>query len=306
MTGQRLLLTGAKGFVGTQVLQHLPRDLEVHAVSRSAVVTGNTDVTWHRADLRDPAACRRLMADVCPDILVHCAWETEHGQFWEAASNADWLEAGRALFSEFVSAGGTRIVATGTCAEYVPSDGPLSETDDRGEPATRYGRAKLALLRHLETLPVSWAWVRIFNAYGAGEDARRFVPSVASALAEDRIAKCSSGRQVRDFIDVRDLGRAIAQLVQLDHEGPLNIGSGDPRPLAEIARALGRIAGKPNLIGLGALPDRPGEPPVLIPDTTRQATLSLMPQIPLEAGLADAWRYWFQQTDEDNQEAETT
>lgn len=296
MSGGRILLTGATGFVGAEVLARLTDGREVHAVSRVAR-TGPGGVVWHRADMTDGAACEALVREVRPDTLIHCAWETEHGVFWEADSNEAWRAAGARLFSVFAETGGRRIVATGTCAEYGPSDLPLSESDDTARPATAYGRAKLGLLRHLETLDVSWAWVRVFNAFGAREDGRRFVPSVARALAEGRVAKCSSGRQIRDFIDVRDLGRAVAMLAGHPFEGPVNIGSGAPRPLGDVARLLGEIAGRPDLIGLGQLPDRVGEPPVLVPDITRQAALGFVPAIALEHGLRDAWQAWSRETD---------
>ncbi len=295
MGSQRILLTGATGFIGTQVLRHLTSAGQVHCTSRH-LQEATTDVHWHEVDLKDSGACEAVIRKVRPDILVHCAWNTDHGEFWEAKDNVQWLEAGMALFTAFVECGGARIIGCGTCAEY-PGDTAQPASEDvaiaPSDPPTLYGRSKLALLHHLQSLDVSHAWARIFLAYGVGEDRRRLVPSICCALQTGREARCSSGRQVRDFMDVRDLGRAIALLAASEVEGPVNLGSGTPASIAEVATRLGELSDRTDLIRLGALPDRPGEPPVLIPDTRKQnGELGFSPAITLEQGLADAAAYW--------------
>lgn len=290
MAGQRLLLTGATGFVGRQLFPHLGSDYQVHCTSRSEL--RSDDATWHQIDLRDPDACRRLVAEIRPNLLIHTAWNTEHGLFWEAEDNSDWLEAGRALFSAFVEHGGERIIGCGSGAEYAgESSLPRRESEDvsSDEPATRYGRAKLALLQHLRTLPVGHAWARIFLAYGPGEDHRRLVPSIARSLLRGEPAACSSGRQLRDFMDVRELGRAIAMLASSRVTGSINLGQGEECSIADVVMLLGQLAGRPDLVKLGALPDRSGEPLRLVPDLTRQTEeLGFSPKIALRRGLTDA------------------
>jgi nucleoside-diphosphate-sugar epimerase len=294
MVATRVLLTGATGFVGGQVRAHLGHDIELHCTSRGAQVADGA--SWHVADLRDPAACQRLIAELRPAILVHAAWNTAHGQFWEAEDNADWLEAGKALFAAFAQHGGRRIVGCGSCAEYAgASSARRREDEDRAaaEPATLYGRSKLELLRFLRDLPVDHAWARIFLAYGPGEGKQRLVPSVARALLADEEVRCSSGRQIRDFMDVRDLGRAIALLAMSGLTGAINLGQGEDRTIGEVAILMGELSGRPDLIRLGALPDRAGEAPRLSPDLSRQHDeLGFTPAIGLRQGLADALDWW--------------
>lgn len=295
MNTGRILLTGASGFVGTQIREHLHSGAQLHCTTSTARA-GDDDAQWHFVDLRDRAASAALIRDVRPDMLIHCAWNTAHGEFWDAHDNEDWLEAGKALFSAFADSGGCRIVGFGTCAEY-SRDQPGPHREDEAiepyAPATRYGRAKLALLRHLEGLGISHGWARIFLAYGEGEDSRRLIPSVLRALLSNQPAKCSSGKQLRDLLDVRDIGAAIAKLAFSDVEGVINLGSGAPVSIGEVAKMLGEIVGRPDLVQLGALPDRPGEAPILIPDTRRQTDeLGFIPGIDLRTGLDDAARYW--------------
>lgn len=294
LTRPRLLLTGATGFIGRQVRPYLAETFDLHCTSRSE--QPSRYVTWHVADLRDVDQCRRLVADIRPDHLVHLAWNTEQDRFWEAEDNDDWLDAGRALCRAFAASGGRRMVVAGSCAEYAgDSSKPRREAEDAiGEqPVTRYGRAKLELLRSLKTLHVEFAWARIFFPYGPGERGRRLVPSIARALLAGSPADCSSGRQIRDFIDVRELGRAIAMLVTSGVTGSINLGQGEYTRVADVARLLGELAGRSDLVRLGARADRPGEPELLVPDLSRQRMhLGFAPRIGLHEGLAAALDWW--------------
>ncbi len=294
MSKPRILITGARGFVGSRILACLDERYDVHAVTRTQADASGA--TWHQADLLDPATCAAIIRDVRPSHLIHSAWETAHGTFWEADSNLAWLDAGKALYSEFCSQGGQRIVGCGTCAEYAGSSAPLREEDDDPVPPSLYGRAKRDLLQALREMPVSFAWARIFYPYGPGEDAARFVPSICRSLLHGQLAKCSSGVQLRNFMDVRDLGAAIAKLADHRLEGPINIGHTASHRLGDVAMMLGQIAGRTDLIRLGALPDRAGEPAVLIPDLRRQTNeLRFAPKIAINDGMNDAYRWWTKQ-----------
>lgn len=257
---ERVLVTGGSGFVGRAVLGPLrARGFEVHAPTRA------------EADLLDTAATRALLRDLRPTRLLHCAWYVAHGKFWTAPENADWLAASDALAAAFAEAGGRRFVAIGTCAEYADQAGeddkPWPETR-RIAPATPYGRAKADLAARLAQRPGT-AWARLFHLFGPGEHPDRLVPSIVLALRQGREARCASGRPIRDVCSTAFAGRALAALVASDVTGPVNIASGEGRAIASVARLLAEAAGRPDLLRLGALPDRPNEVPCMVADVTR-------------------------------------
>ena len=143
---------------------------------------------------------------------------------------------------------------------------------------------------------ISFAWARLFFLYGAGEGEKRLVPSLARALAADLPAKCTSGGAVRDFLDVRDAAEALVALALSDVTGEVNIASGVATSIAQVAQSLGRLAAKPDLVQIGALEDRPNEPPCIVADVKRlREEVGFQPERSLEEGLEDALAYWGQE-----------
>ncbi|MFN9095526.1 MAG: hypothetical protein ACK5WN_14640, partial [Alphaproteobacteria bacterium] len=112
-------------------------------------------------------------------------------------------------------------------------------------------------------------WARLFHLFGEGENPARLVPSIMIALRAGREAQCSSGRPVRDFISTQIAAAAISALATSDVTGPVNIASGAPISIAAMARLIAQIAGRPYLLRLGALPDRPNEPVYMVAHTGR-------------------------------------
>jgi nucleoside-diphosphate-sugar epimerase len=300
MTRPVLLLTGASGFIGRQTLPALlHRGFDVHAVSRTGAGPDLPGVTWRRADLLDASARRDVISELRPSHLAHLAWTVEPGKFWTAPENNDWLEASADLLSLFAASGGQRALLAGTCAEYdwrLDLGRPWRENDPCA-PQTPYGQAKQEL--HLRAAEIaaqsgfSLAWARLFMIFGPYEDRRRLVPSICRSLLAGQEAALTSGRQIRDFLDTRDLGEALAALVAGKVEGPVNVASGEARSLASLARELGALAGRPELIKLGALPERAGEPPVLVADIGRlRQEAGFLPGASFSTRLAQCFEWW--------------
>ena len=289
--GARVMVTGASGLIGRHACRELTaRGYEVIAVSRRGP---------HGCDLLSATGREKLIATHRPEYLLHLAWVTAHGRFWSDPVNMDWLAASADLIARFHEAGGRRVVVSGTCAEYDWTQDcakPLRE-DAPVAPATLYGTAKDALRRVLAAYGretgLSWGWGRVFFLFGPGEDENRLIPAIARALAAGQPARLGSGRPVRDFWDARNVGAALAALLDSDVCGPVNISSGQGHSIADIARFMARLAGREDLLALGALPDRPGEPSCLLGDNRRlREEVGFIPPVGLEEGLRAALDHW--------------
>ena len=296
----RVLVTGASGYVGRQTLAPLARlGFEVHGLARRPL--GEPACRWHALDLLDASALAAAIDAIHPSHLLHLAWTTEHGKFWTDPANEAWRAATLALVDRFIAAGGRRCVIAGSCTEYDWSGlGPFSEDRTPLRPATPYGQAKAATFRAVQARAaaagLAYAHARLFFSYGPFEQPQRLVPVIIRALLKGEPARLTAGTQVRDFLDVRDLGRCLALLLASEVEGAVNVASGEGVPLVRIAGLLGDIIGRADLIQLGALPLPREEPPSIVADISRLVTeVDAKPEIKLDKGLADAvawWREW--------------
>jgi len=295
----RVLVTGATGFVGRQCLAPLLKlGWEVHAVS-SRRLTGDapSEVYWHEANLLNANRVSSLLADVRPTHLLHFAWYAVPGKFWTSPENFQWVQASLNLFQAFASCGGRRAVVAGSCAEYDWRFGYCSETVTPLSPATPYGACKHALTIMLDAIGrqtgVSIASGRLFFLYGPHEHPQRFVASIIRSLLLGVHARCSHGRQIRDFLYVRDAAEAFVTLLGSKVSGPVNIASGQPVVLKDIVDIVATKLGRRDLVELGALPTSESEPPVLVADTTRlRNEVGWSPSHDLDRGLEETIDWW--------------
>lgn len=294
----RVLVTGANGLIGPYACRTLKSaGNEVMTCGRSEIMPGISDhhIT---GDLLDAAFRSSLLNETRPTKLIHLAWQTKHGHFWNAPDNPDWRLASIDLLNRFLDLGGTRAVLAGSCAEYdwlnVGVGEKLSEAASC-VPATLYGQEKLKLSEYCNALNAqgaSVAWGRLFLLCGPRENTARFVPSITRALLDDDEAKMSSGNQVRDFMHVEDAGNAFASILDSDFRGTLNVASGKGASLLSVANQLHQLIGRGTL-SPGSFPDRPDDPPYLMANTSiLDQTIGFKPKHDLTSALDNCVKWW--------------
>lgn len=268
---KRILVTGATGFVGRQILAALlKKDVELRLVVRTGSESRLPDCS--REVLTTPDLFKESSewwAVACKgvDTVVHAAWYAEPGFYMQSPQNLDCLAGTLRLAAGAVQVGVRRLVGIGSCAEYDMSYSELSvETPLR--PSTPYAGAKAATFLALSTLlrsqGVAFAWARLFYLYGEGEDARRLVPYLRSRLSLEEPVELTSGKQIRDYLDVGTAGEHIAALALGQAVGAVNICSGQAQTVRELAEKIADEYGRRDLLRFGARADNCFDPPRVV------------------------------------------
>ena len=168
------------------------------------------------------------------------------------------------------SRGGQAGGVAGTCLQYDWRFGFCSENVTPIRPTTLYGICKNSLQEIVNHLPrdedFSTAWGRIFFLYGPYEPRSRLVPSVILSLLGGQTARCTHGRQIRDFMHVRDVAEAFVAVLDSDVRGTVNIASGTPVTIKELIYLVADALGERGRVELGALEAPRDEPALLVAD----------------------------------------
>jgi nucleoside-diphosphate-sugar epimerase len=295
---KKILVTGASGFIGRRCVPLLAqKGYEVHAVSRrSNSKPPHPNVFRHELDLLSPGRATQLIRQIKPNAALHLAWYTEPGAFWEAKENVEWVRASLELLSAFADNGGKRIVAAGSCAEYISSAGECLENSTPLVPATLYGTCKHALERILTCFSLqsklSSAWGRAFFIYGPGEHPSRLVAQVVRSLLQGEPALCSEGKQVLDFMYIEDVAVAFTALLESEVQGPVNIASGRPVAVRDVLQEIGLQLGRLDLIRFGACPPQSDTERLWAKTQRLEKEVGWVPQYSLAHGIRQTIQWW--------------
>jgi nucleoside-diphosphate-sugar epimerase len=297
--GQRVLLTGASGYLGGHVArQALAGGVELHELGRRP---GTDGASFHHADLTDATAVARIVAEVRPGAVIHCAAAgVSYGAMDFATMLAVAVGGTQALYAACAALPQPpAVVHVGTGYEYAVSAVPVGEDTPIVPSASVYGAAKAAASAVAGGFAASLRimLLRPFYIYGGSEAPQRLGPMLIAKTRAGQRVELTAGAQQRDFLHVDDAGRclwtALAKAASAQTPGltVLNAGSGTAitlRHFFEVLAAELHLAGFAPDLALGALPYRGDQPMVSLPDITRLlATLDWRPRVSLEQGVAE-------------------
>jgi UDP-glucose 4-epimerase len=237
MQGNRILVTGGAGFIGSNLANALAADNEVVVVDDEHLGTpANLDeaVEYRRASVLD----EDLPTDV--DVLYHLAALSSY-----AMHEADPTTGARVNVEGFVNAveqarqdGCETVVYASTSSIYGSRTDPSPE-DMPVAVDTGYEASKLARERYGEYFSnhhgMSMAGLRFFSVYQGYGGAEAHKGEYANVIAQfaDDVANgrnpelYGDGEQTRDFTHVDDIVRGLRLAAEHELDGIYNLGTGE-------------------------------------------------------------------------------
>ena len=317
LDARRVLITGGGGFVGHWLLQALVPQLD----PADRVILAGPEVSAPHArlealelDVTDALAADAVVATVRPTHVLHMAaianvqearvdrkrtWDVNFGGTY-ALAEATLRHAPEARFV-FVS-------TSEVYGDQFNLSGKALDETARLEPTNPYAASKAAadlLIGQLSRDGLRAVRIRPFNHTGPRQNSQFVIPAFAAQIAaierglQPPVIKVGNLEAQRDFLDVRDVVRAYADILlgstALEPGLVLNLASGIPRRIGDVLGGLLDMARVPVEVLADASRMRPSDTPIAVGDASRAAErLGWQPVVAWNKTLTDVLDYWRQ------------
>ena len=265
LTGKRIVITGATGFIGRNVAaQLLEQGARVFALvrqesSQKHLLPAHKHLYQVACSLADVERCVQEIKKA--DAFLHFAWggvnreeiDSPVIQAGNIAGSLGCVRAAKALGCRVFMDAGSRV-------EYgIQPDGVMSE-DRECSPVNEYGRAKLEFYRQAAPLCKEWGMtyyhLRFFSVYGTGDHPWSIISTLVRDLPLGKTVSLSACRHRWNFMDIRDAARAVVELYRFsdDHACEcyaVNVASKDTRVLKEFVEEIHSLCEKNGQLEFG-------------------------------------------------------
>ena len=313
LAGERVLVTGAGGFIGSHLTELLVR----RGARVRAMVHYNSRGDWGHLsalppemleqvevlplDVIDPFAMDRA-AEGCA-VIFHLA--ALIGIPYSYAAPASYVDVNVKGTQHVLEAarrhGARRVVHTSTSevygtARYTPIDEAHPLQAQSPYSASKIAADKLAE-SYQRAFGVPVVTLRPFNTYGPRQSARAVIPTVIAQVAQgSRTVRLGALEPIRDFTFVTDTARAFVAMAEADlPPGTVcNAGAGQGISIGDLARRIVSAMGASAEIVTEAARVRPDDSEVLELVASASAIrerAGWTPEVSLDQGLARAILY---------------
>lgn len=311
LEGKQILVTGAGGFIGSHLAEHLVRSgakvkafVHYNSLGQRGWLDGSElegEIEFVAGDIADPHSVRLAMAgcDVCLHLaaLIAIPYSYEAPESYVRTNVVGTLNVLQAARDH-----GARVVHTSTSevygtAQFVPITEAHPLQGQSPYSASKIGADKLAesFFRSFE-LPV--VTVRPFNTFGPRQSARAVIPTIISQCLVGERIKLGATTPTRDLNFVANTAQGFAMAATSDAAlgETINLGSGAEISIGDLALKIASLMGKEIEIECDDLRIRPEKSEVnrLLGDSSKaRELLGWTPEISLGEGLRQTIS-WFE------------
>lgn len=234
-----VLILGATGFVGHNIYEVLVEEFICLGTSRNDLL--DSDVVRYKFDISVRESWD-FIVDLNPDVIVNCIAygviksENDTNQLYEV-NYFNCVEF-YIFLSLFIP--NSYIIHIGTAFEYSLNGCQIDENTSC-IPTSNYGASKWLISNFLlnNSICNKFTIVRPFNMFGPHEHSSKIIPALILAQIRKVPIQLTSGKQLRDFNYVRDLGSFLIKLIKIQSKPKVvNYGNGEGISIRTIANVI--------------------------------------------------------------------
>lgn len=226
------------------------------------------------------------------DAWVHFAWDGigSTGRQDESIQRRNIANAKKA-YAMAKALHAAKFLFAGSQAEYGTGNHAMPN------PVSAYGKAKLAFgswameesQKAEREHPMQFLHMRIYSVYGAGDHPTSLVNTVMQNAMDDRDTDLGPCTQLWNYLEVRDLSRAISILITSNDttSAVYDIAGEERRPLRSYVETMHQIAGAGGTLRFGARGNNAEGAVDMAPDNAPLRELGFRPYISFEEGIRD-------------------
>ena len=283
-----VLLTGATGYFGSHILEMLLKsNHSVVILKRSFSDTRRISdfINGAKSYDIDAVPIEKVFEENRIDIIVHAA--TNYGRNNEAISE---IIKTNLLFPleilEYAAKNNVKLFINTSTS--LPDD--LNYYEMTKKQFSNYAK-KMA-----EEKGINFLNVKMEHMYGPGEDSDRFIPSLIIKILNNEKVDMTRGEQARDFIYIEDAVEAYSAIIQnagiFTGFREIEVGSGMPIKIRDLASTIKSMAGSKSILNLGAIPYRKNEPMYTCANISLLKRMGWNPRYSIESGLKNDIEYY--------------
>lgn len=306
---QKLLLTGANGFVGQHLISALP-DYKIIGIVHNSDLQSSENVKYESGNILDRGFLEDLIKKYQPDSILHLAaiaptWTQDPENIFKI-NLIGTLNLYLAVENQKKESGfDPKIIYVSSAEAYGKTTNPEKITEENPFfPANYYGASKVAADRlsyqMSQSAKLRITIIRPFNHTGPGQQKGFFVPDMASQIVElensnQNELMVGNLESIRDLSDVRDIVQGYKAILETEVSPgeAFNLCSGKGTKMKDVLDILLSKAKKEIKIVEDPKRMRPSEVPITVGDNSKFKSLTgWEAKVPLDQTLEDTLNYW--------------